>query len=146
MHNFEDGFIVDIDGTIAEGKNHRGPFEWDKVGLDEPRHEIIAIVNSLHHSLAWQPIFVSGRMDTGNCRVDTVRWIDTYINTMQYPLFMRADGDYQPDEDLKLKIYSRNIAQRWNVRLVLDDRPKVCRMWRSLGLVVAQVADPDVEF
>jgi hypothetical protein len=29
---------------------------------------------------------------------------------------------------------------------VIDDRPKVCRMWRSLGLSVFQVGNPDYEF
>ena len=31
--------IVDVDGTLADMKGIRGPFEWDKVHLDKPHQD-----------------------------------------------------------------------------------------------------------
>ena len=39
--------MVDVDGTLADMKGIRGPFEWDKVGLDRPYTDIIKLVQTL---------------------------------------------------------------------------------------------------
>ena len=36
--------IVDVDGTLADMRGVRGPFEWDKVQLDRPHQDVIELV------------------------------------------------------------------------------------------------------
>jgi hypothetical protein len=59
---------------------------------------------------------------------------------------MRPADDQRADDVLKSELYYQNIRDRYNVLGVIDDRPKVCRMWRKLGLSVFQVGNPDYEF
>jgi len=54
---------------------------------------------------------------------------------------MRSQGDTRPDEIVKREIYEEHIKPLYNVDFVLDDRNKVVKMWRSLGLKVLQVAE-----
>ena len=56
---------------------------------------------------------------------------------------MRPTGDDRRDEAIKRKIYDREIAPRFDVLCVLDDRDQVVRTWRALGLVCLQVAPGD---
>jgi hypothetical protein len=56
---------------------------------------------------------------------------------------MRARGDGRPDEIVKKELYRKRVAPRWKVTAVLDDRDKVVRMWRRIGLTVLQVAEGD---
>jgi predicted kinase len=135
--------IVDIDGTVAL-RNGRGPFDWHRVGEDDPNLPVCSIVRSSDVNVA---IFVSGR--SAVCRKETLRWLiqhDLMVpENSSYPhqdlLYMRDEGDMRDDRIVKREIYDRHIAGKYNVRFVLDDRPKVIRMWRELGLTVLDCGD-----
>lgn len=137
--------IVDIDGTIADmGKGEegrRGPFEWDRVYEDTPIVPIINLVRMLAQH--YYVIFVSGRLET--CREDTVAWLQKHLPSLGTAhLHMRPlHQHYKPDNEVKAEIYRRFIEPTYDVVYVLDDRNKVVKMWRSLGLTVLQVADGD---
>lgn len=133
--NLPSCIIVDIDGTVAK-MNGRGPFEWDKVGSDLPKGEVIELVQHLANTDA-EIIFVSGRDSV--CRDTTMFWLRTYFPCFK-DLFMRPAGDQRDDRIVKQEIYEREIKGKYNVRFVLDDRNKVVDMWRSLGLPCFQVA------
>jgi hypothetical protein len=83
---------------------------------------------------------VSGRME--QCRQETVAWLNRHGLDAVH-LHMRPDGDYRPDDELKREIYEQEIRAGYLVTGVIDDRDKVVRMWRSLGLCVLQVAEGD---
>lgn len=103
----------------------------------------------------FETIYVSGREElyrqVTTSQIDS--WIDCY--ELQYPplervveyykskLFMRPTGDYRPDTEIKKEIYKQHIKDKYDVLFVLDDRPKVCQMWRELGLVCLQVDDKE---
>jgi len=59
---------------------------------------------------------------------------------------MRSANDQRPDDLLKSELYYFNIRDRYHVIGVIDDRPKVCRIWRNLGLSVFQAGNPDCKF
>jgi hypothetical protein len=83
---------------------------------------------------------MSGRQESS--RRQTELWLDA----QQVPfdeLFMRPTGDDRPDDELKQTIYEEHIAPLYSVIGILDDREKVVRMWRRLGLVCFQVAEGD---
>jgi hypothetical protein len=87
-------------------------------------------------------VFVSARNEVA--RPATAEWIEANIELPHgYELFMRADGDGRDDRVVKREIFDREIRHRFCVRSVLDDRSKVVRMWRALGLTCLQVAPGD---
>lgn len=135
-----DCYLVDIDGTLAI--NHtRSPFAWDRVGEDAINPVVAATIAKLGRDT--NIILLSGR--SAVCYDLTVAWLKQFKINYQ-DLFMRPANDQRPDDILKSELYYFHIRDRYNVIGVFDDRPKVCRMWRNLGLSVFQVGNPDYEF
>ena len=135
-----DCYLVDIDGTLAI--NHtRSPFAWDRVGEDAINPVVATTIAKLGQST--NIILLSGR--SAVCYDLTVAWLKQF-NINYKDLFMRPANDQRPDDLLKSELYYFHIRDRYNVIGVIDDRPKVCRMWRNLGLSVFQVGNPDYEF
>lgn len=137
--------LCDVDGTVAlMGKGEpgrRGPFEWHRVGEDDPNHPIIDLV-TLFRSLDFEIVFLSGRDEV--CRAETTGWLLGFGAMVPgEALFMRPAKDNRPDDEVKLEIYKRDIEPTRTVAYVLDDRAKVVKMWRSLGLTCLAVADGD---
>jgi hypothetical protein len=134
--------IVDIDGTLAHMNWARGPFEWDKVHQDEVDQEVFDIVRGLK-DLGYAVIILSGR--DGICYEQTKRWLaDKEIYWDEF--HMRAQGDMRKDSIIKAEIFWNMVAPGYDVKMVIDDRPQVTRMWRSIGLKVIQVGNPYIEF
>jgi hypothetical protein len=52
---------------------------------------------------------------------------------------MRTEGDHRSDDIVKKEIYEKRIAPQYDVVIVFDDRDKVVKMWRDLGLLCGQV-------
>lgn len=137
--------IVDVDGTIAN-KCDRSPFEWDKVGCDTPRLEIINMIRAFARSYGATPIFLSGRDSV--CRDITQGWINchAYMDKDQ-ELYMRAEGDMRKDTIVKEELFWEHIEPIYNVIAAFDDRPVIVRLWHKLGIPnVIAVADPYIEF
>ena len=59
---------------------------------------------------------------------------------------MRDEGDMRSDDIVKAEILKHGILQKYGVKMVIDDRPRVCNMWRSLGIPVIQVGNPYIFF
>ena len=133
-------YLVDIDGTLAIN-NTRSPFAWDRVNEDDLNPTVATTIEKLGHDT--NIILLSGRSSV--CYDLTVTWLKQY-NINYKDLFMRPANDQRSDDILKAELYYFHIRDRYNVIGVIDDRPKVCRMWRSLGLSVFQVGNPDYEF
>lgn len=143
--SMERAVIVDVDGTVAlmgkgiEGR--RGPFDWDRVGEDDPNQPVIDLVADLR-SLGYRVIFLSGRDEV--CRPATESWLMHHAGLQpEDVVLMRRRKDNRPDNEVKAEIYERHVAPNYSVKYVLDDRNQVVKMWRSLGLTVLQVADGD---
>jgi predicted kinase len=133
--------LVDLDGSAAL-MDGRKPFDWGRVGEDLPNPPVIDLVNLLRTDGEYI-IFVSGR--DAVCRLQTRIWLKEHIGewTQEAPLFMRPEKDNRKDTIVKREIYDNDIAGKFNVRLVLDDRSSVVEMWRSLGLPTFQVNPGD---
>lgn len=145
--------LVDIDGTMAL-MNGRGPFEWHRVGEDRPNVPVVTLIRMLQHlrelQMEWatdydlsnhEIIFMSGRDEV--CYAETEEWL-VKLGFYGFKLFMRPSlpaGVQQPgDEIVKLALFDEHIRDNYDVQFVLDDRDKVVRMWRSIGLTCLQVA------
>jgi predicted kinase len=130
--------LVDIDGTVAKMHN-RYPFDWDKVGEDLPKYDIIRLVKVLKDA-GNKIIFFSGRDES--CRNITREWICEYFEWKMddFELFMRKTKDQRKDSDVKFDLYEAHIRNQYFVELVIDDRQQVVDMWRrKLGLTCLQV-------
>ncbi len=127
-------WIFDIDGTLAH-TNGRSPYDYTCVGTDTVDER----VRNLAHNLVdfADIIVVSGR--DAVCRADTAAWLYKHLG-WNPPLFMRAEGDRRDDATIKAEIFWEHIAPNWDVLGVFDDRNRVVRMWRAMGLLCCQVA------
>jgi FMN phosphatase YigB (HAD superfamily) len=139
--------IFDIDGTLADCQHRRhfvekAPKDWEAfyAGMihDKPKPNVVALTRMLS---AFMPILlVTGRPE--KWLQHTIAWLEEH-GVLYEALFMRKDGDFRSDVDLKAEIYCESIAPCWNISLVVDDRTSVVKMWRELGLECWQVAEGD---
>ncbi len=138
--NKQKAIIVDIDGTLADMRGVRGPFDWDKVHLDRPHEDVIELVRDLRSLKKYKIIITTGR--DGVCEEATKEWVLEHgVNYDEF--FIRKAGDFRKDSIIKSEIYMDYIRPKYDVKFVIDDRNQVVEMWRSLGLRVLQVAPGD---
>lgn len=130
--------ICDLDGTLADIV-HRNPYDASTCEKDTLN---LAVGNllKLYHKQNYKILLVSGRKD--EYREPTLRWLDNHQITFDH-LLMRKHADTRKDSIIKEEIYNENIKDKYFVEFILDDRPQVIRMWRSLGLVVFQLDDQE---
>lgn len=138
--------LVDIDGTLAINTSGRSFYDMKRVGEDTPDPFVGFLLDAIstadmHEYL--DVIIMSGRSE--NARKDTESWLRRNMFDYKH-LFMRAEGDTRPDDIVKKELYQKHIEDNWVALGVIDDRPKVCNMWRELGLRVAQVGNPYDDF
>ena len=162
--------IFDLDGTLAIIDKRRekslkpnGKMDWDVFfdpnnvfKLDEPNHPVIKMAQLFNHD-GFNIVIFSGRNDRSFHT--TKKWLD--LNQVPFDLLVMrpdkfkedswpiADGNpatkemrFMPDEILKKKMLDAFVDID-DVFLVVDDRDKVVKMWRDLGLNTFQVAPGD---
>ena len=173
MKNIQSGHgkvvIFDLDGTLAniDARRERstdimGKMDWDmffdpdSIKLDEPNNPVIKMAQ-LFAEDGFKIVIFSGRNDRSF--LTTKSWLARH-RVPFHLLVMRPDkfkddswpiafGNpatpdmrFMPDEILKKKMLD-TFVDIDDVFLVVDDRNKVVKMWRDLGLNVFQVADGD---
>jgi predicted kinase len=131
-------WIFDVDGTLAlrrEGSGQRGPYDWARVGEDLPNDPVIRLAQALGRSDL--VIAMSGRDEC--CREQTAHWLEQHVGTID-ALLMRPAGDTRKDAIVKRELFQQQVAPKWQVLGVIDDRQQVVDMWRAMGLTCLQVA------
>lgn len=132
-----EAIIVDIDGTLAHMNGKRGPYEENKVLVDDPDPEVILSVLAEKNYLNRTVIIMSGRHET--CQEDTEAWLQKYGVPYDH-IFMRKHDDNRSDDIVKYELYMDNVFGKYKVVKVFDDRNQVVAMWRKLlKLKVLQV-------
>lgn len=144
----ESAIIIDLDGTLAssEWRVHHlrgGRKDWDAffagMGSDAPVPWVVELLRADHGGAA--RLIVTGRPE--DYRSVCEQWLRT--NGLPYDrLLMRPAGDRRPDTVVKREIHEREIEPDYDVVLVVDDRPGVVEMWRSLGLHTIRPVDPGI--
>lgn len=123
--NKSKAIISDIDGTVAI-IHHRSPYNTSLSYKDEPNHPIICSLKALKDKI----IFVTGRDE--KYRDITETWLDKYFE--DYELYMRPDEDKRSDYIVKEEITRTKILPRYNILMAYDDRPRILRIYRRLGI------------
>ena len=147
----KDIVIFDLDGTLAiiderlkESSMKNGKINWKRFFSDElikkdlPNPPVIKTAN-LFHQNGYKIYIFSGRSETTENA--TRKWLKD--NRIKYDyLRLRKKNDYRPDEIVK-KDFLKTLSILDRVFLIFDDRKKVVKMWRSLGLPCFQVSEGD---
>lgn len=134
--------LLDIDGTVAL-TNGRSHFDYsDAVLTDLPRLDVIELVDAYANMQGAEIICVSGRED--KCRYATQQWLDIHMieNT---ELFMRKEGDSRCDTTVKEEIFWEHIEPYFNVVAAFDDRPRVVRKWKDIGIPLVVSVQTDYQ-
>jgi predicted kinase len=132
--------ISDLDGTLALNFSMRDYYDVERIGEDSLNTTVADLVN-LYHKNDHSIILVSGRDE--EAREKTFEWLLKYRVPYER-LLMRPAGDSRGDVLVKKGIYDEYIKGKYNVILAVDDRKKVCRMWKEdLGIPVLQLDDVD---
>ena len=127
--------ILDVDGTLASMEGVRGPFEWDKVGLDKPRENVIILSRMLWNE-GYNIVVMSGR--DRSCYEETAKWL--IRNKVPFTtLYQREEGDQRPDAVIKEELFWNHVADNYDVKFVVDDRNQMVDRWRAIGLECWQV-------
>lgn len=137
--------VFDLDGTLANAEHrvHHLTGEvkdwrafYSACDMDEPIAPIVATMTALigagHNCEIW-----TGRsMEVAD---ETMHWLERH-GLGGIVVRMRATGDHQPDTTLKGGWLETALFADAKPDLVFEDRASVVEMWRSYGIVCAQVA------
>lgn len=131
-----DAFLCDLDGTLSI-INGRKPYDGHLCETDicnEPLADVLSAIKNSGCSV----VLLSGRME--KARRATEAWLSEH--DIDYDvLIMRNDDDYRADDVVKEELFRDHVEPNYNVMAVFDDRPRVIRMWRRLGLMVFDCGD-----
>jgi len=152
--------IFDLDGTLANIEIRRkmatksnGKVDWEiffadrLIELDEPNQPVIDTCKALK-AAGYNIAILSGRSKSS--KQTTMDWLSKH--GVEYNILkMRPTSHpwkFMPDEKLKLGWFNDLWADDENkseheVVCVFDDRDKVVKMWREIGLTCMQVAPGD---
>lgn len=136
--------ICDIDGTLLTKREdlREEKRNWYTPRLDDelivPVARVLEVLHP-HHEI----ILVSGRKE--KFREVTLRTLERYKFTAFDALCMRASNDNRKDEKVKLEILKRDLPKR-GILFAIDDRPRLVRMWRNLGIFTFDVNARNEEF
>lgn len=128
-------YIFDLDGTLCENVTGRSPYDWARVGEDHIRQMVktCAIALAKH---GFEIIICTGR--DACCKQITEKWLSD--NEISYAeLHMRPEKDQRADWKVKEEMW-QDIASRYHIQALFDDRQQVVDHGRRLGLEVFQVA------
>jgi predicted kinase len=133
--------ICDLDGTLCI-LGDRSPYDGANCHLDTLNKDIAEILEDL-----WEAgnsiIFMSGRHDTH--REITEQWLQDHVGIEYTLLLMRKEGDNRSDDVIKKELFLEHVAPNYRVVAAIDDRKRVIRLWKSLGITVFDVG-PGYEF
>ena len=170
IYNMKNTVIFDLDGTLAnidvrrdKSLKPKGKLDWDILASptsvmdsDTPNKQVVKMAQ-LFHNDGFRIVIFSGRNDRSfhatrdwlkihNVPFDLLVMRPDKFKDDSWPV---ADGNpatfdmrFMPDEILKKKMLD-TFVDIDDVFLVVDDRDKVVKMWRALGLNTFQVAPGD---
>ena len=143
--------IFDLDGTLALIDKRRevstkpnGKLDWGKffnstnIKLDEPNLPVIKMAQ-LFSEQGFNIVILSGR--SNKTETATRSWLSENKVPFNKLIMRNSETDhFTPDWVLKKNMLDENLDIN-DVFLVVDDRDRVVKLWRSLGLTTFQVAE-----
>lgn len=142
--------VFDIDGTLAD-LSHRIKYlegekkDWDSFyGRVDEDGVIEEIAQIFVYYVCWMApsnkvICITGRPE--RTREVTLKWFKEKIGFVPDELYMRKDRDWRPDVEIKKEWVEKLQKQGYKFQLAFEDRDRVVKMYRDLGIKCCQVAE-----
>lgn len=136
----------DLDGTLCNiehrlhyihGPKKDWPAFFDACVDDKPVWPLIEVCKQLMYNPVFEVEIWSGRSD--RVARQTKAWLGNHGLAGRRKLRMRKDGDYRQDCIVKAEWFDA-LGPEDRPELAFDDRQQVVDMWRSRGVICAQVA------
>lgn len=141
--------VFDMDGTLVDVSSVRHYVLGKKKNFDSFHRESVncpPIPRVLAHAHmaredGYQVIQVTARSE--KYRRHTSWWLADH-KVPSDGLYMRPDGDYRPDYDVKKDILD-SLLETFNIVKAFDDNPTIVRLWAEYGIpcVVIPGWEPD---
>lgn len=143
-------YIFDIDGTLANAehrlhyikaersKDRDWPSFFKEAGGDTPIKPTVELCCELHQS--HYIVLITGRPERN--RRMTESWL-LHHHVGYDDLLMRPDNDSRTDSIVKQELFEASVIVPERVLGVFEDRDRVVKMWRDLGLICYQVCEGD---
>lgn len=129
--------VWDTDGTTAKHVA-RSPYDYSRVLTDAPHEDILIVKKILAEDTDIYHLGMSGRPDS--CREDTEKWNKIYhIDFDEFYMRNAATQADWNDADVKQFMVDNYIRGKYNILAWFDDRDRVVRRLRKLGIRVLQV-------
>lgn len=139
--NLEKCAIFDLDGTMCN-ISHRNPYDASNCDKDSPNQHVVDLCKLLFDN-GYKIFFFSGREDA--YRDLTSTWLDVYF-AQKYELYMRETDNKEDDRLLKERLFTTHVKDKYNCKLWVDDRLRVCKFIHDAGLPLFRVGDPEASF
>jgi hypothetical protein len=98
---------------------------------------VALFLQQLTHGFSPQIIILTGRDEEQR---DLLSQRLTDRKARHDELHMRRHGDTRRDDVVKLELFNDHVRHRFNVIAVFEDRDRLVRLWRRLGLLTYAVA------
>lgn len=133
--------ICDLDGTLAIHAG-RSPYDFQKCDTDVVNGPVYHVLWAMKNDFEsrggdeFTVIYLSGRDDI--VMEKTRKWLEDN-DCPPGPLYMRKTGDKRNDTIVKGELFDAHVRDNYNVLFCLDDRDRVVKLWRDIGLCCLQV-------
>ena len=135
--------ICDLDGTLADASRRLHYLklrkkDWKNFFLEAKDDSVNEWCNDLMlamHKQDYKILFVTGRPE--DQAAATIEWMTRHTHftpELNLDLFMRPRGDRREDTIVKEEIYKAHIEPIYKVAFAIDDRPRIIKLWRKLGI------------
>lgn len=132
--------VVDIDGTLA-ATNPQGPCGTTRCVTDDLQQRLANMLQQFTRDHGSHVVILTGRDEEHGDSL--YEWLT--VKSVRYDeAHMRPRGDTRRDNVVKLELFNRHVRNRFNVIAAFDDRDRVVRLWRRLGLLTCAVTFGDV--
>lgn len=141
---YDDGLpslvTCDLDGTLAIMPTGYSPYDPAHYPSDKVDQAIQSVLSRYYYDLDLDVNigFLTGREDTYRGVVND--WLLGFVG-MSGDLWMRKAGDKRRDDVVKVELVNENIRGKYNVLFHMDDRDRVVKALRAIGIKVFQVAE-----
>lgn len=136
-------WIFDLDGTVFLNESGRGWYDMTRVDEDSENPPVAAVLRAL--AATGEPfIAVTGRTEDG--LAGSLACFDRHNLPRPVHIYGKPAGSVPgqiADEEFKRQVFLSEIAPKYRIRGVFEDRNVVVDMWRQLGLTCFHVADAD---
>lgn len=128
--------VFDTDGTTA--LHNRSPYDYGRLYTDSVNENVVTTLRVLQTDPDLFFFGMSGR--PGDWRELSEAWYADVAQLDYDEFYMRPSNDRRNDADIKHEMVEKYIRGKYNVLMWFDDRDRVVRRLRKLGITVAQVA------